>query len=342
VQKNVILVEALLHESALDILRYTSTVVNGSAGPDGLALARDNRATAAIISAKWKFDGITMDSVPTLLVIGRPGIGVDNIDIDQASMRGIVVVNTPDGPTISTAEHAVSLLLALAKRHKPGARVLLSGASLQNEPPCIELSGKVLGIIGLGRIGTMVARICTSGLSMRAIAYDPFVSEAHARALGVELRQELDDLLREADFVSLHVPATPSTIGLIDERAFTIMKPTAFLINCSRGAIVNAAALTAALQSRAIAGAGLDVYDPEPPSPSDPLFRLEEVVATPHSAFYTDDCRRRMGVSVAQQVLATLDGVRPDNMVNPDVWDSSARRVRIARATESAGGTDAS
>lgn len=333
-KESTVLVEALLHEEALGELEGTVRVIRSSAGSEAVRLAREASVVAAIIGARWQMDAEIMDKLPTLLAIGRPGIGVDNVDIHEATLRGITVVNTPDGPTTSTAEHAVSLLLALAKHHKAGARVLATRGSLQAEAASIELSGKVLGIIGLGRIGSAVARICHQGLSMRVIAYDPYVSRATADSLAVELLPELDDLLPLADFISLHAPATPSTVGLICERTLALVKPTAYVVNCSRGSLVDEIALAAAISSGRIAGAGIDVFNPEPPEPANPLLAMEEVVATPHSAFYTDDCRRKMGYAVTEEILSVLNGVRPANMVNPQVWESAARHQRAIAAAK--------
>ena len=286
------------------------------------------RAQAAIIGSGWQFTGDVLDRIPSLLAIGRPGIGVDNIDLEAATDRGVAVVNAPDGPTASTAEQAVGLLLALAKRHRPAWRLLTTGGSPFDEPKLLELEGKTLGLVGLGRVGGRVARICGQGLGMRVIAYDPYVSTERACDLGVTLCPTLAELLRTSDVVSLHLPSSKRTRHVINAETLALMKPSALLVNCARGAIVDEAALVDALRSGRLAGAGLDVFDPEPPSPSHPLFGLENVIATPHSTGFTEDALRKMGVAVAEGILDVLNGKRPANLVNPEVWDSPARRVR--------------
>jgi D-3-phosphoglycerate dehydrogenase len=270
-----------------------------------------------------------MDQMPTLVVIARPGIGVDNVDQPAATERGVVVVNTPDAPTVSTAEQTVSLLLALAKRHKPAARILATQGNIFAEPTLVEVKGKVLGLLGIGRIGSTVAQICGHGLGMKVIAFDPFVSPERAAALGVSLRPSMSDVLREADFVSLHLPLTKESRGLINAQALAQMKPTAYLLNCARGPIVDEPALIAALQAGKLAGAGLDVFDPEPPAADNPLLAMENVAATPHSSGFSDGCQLKMGLALAEEIIDALNGKHPANLVNPKVWDSPARLLRL-------------
>ncbi len=310
-----VLVEAWLHPAARKRLEEGSRVVGRTsalAGDSALRL----QIQGAIVSARWKVDGSVMDEYPALLVIARTGVGVDSVDLQAATTRGVAVVNTPDAPSLSTAEHAVSLMLALAKRHPAFGRIVRSGGSLQNQPPAMELMGKVVGLVGLGRVGTAAARICQQGFGMKVLAFDPFLARERATSLNITLCDNLDDLLRESDFVSLHLPATQQTRHLIDSHALAKMKPGAYLVNCSRGSLVDEAALREALQSGRLAGAGLDVFEPEPPSPTNPLLSMEQVVATPHSASYTDDARRNMGLAAVDQVLAVLGGRKPDNLVN--------------------------
>jgi D-3-phosphoglycerate dehydrogenase len=288
---------------------------------------------AAIIGPTWRFTGDLLDQLSNLLVIGRPGIGVDNIDLEAATERGVAVVNTPDGPTISTAEHAVSLLLALAKRHKPASRLLTEGGSFIDEPKLLEVCGMTLGLVGLGRVGKRVARICSQGLGMKVVAFDPYVRAEQAVELGVTLYSDLFEVLRMSDFVSLHCPPSKETKGMIDAKAFAAMKPTAFIINCARSSILDETALIAALQAGRIAGAGMDVFDPEPPDRNHPLLHMQNVVATPHTAGFTEGALRAMGMGVAEEVLAVLRGVRPANLVNPAVWEApNRRRIQVLKA----------
>ena len=327
-----IVLSTILLKVGLDLLQDQCEVVRCTPGAIGVAAAQDVNAQAAIVGNEWRFSAEVLDQIPSLLVIGRPGIGVDNIDLEAATSRGVAVVNTPDSPTVSTAEQTVSLLLALVKRHKPAARLLATGGDVLAEPMLITLPGKVLGLVGLGRIGGTVAKICRQGLDMKVIAYDPYISADRAAAIGVSLCATLPELLRSADFVSLHLPLTNTTRHLINSEALALLKPTAFLINCARGPIVDEAALIEALRSGRLTGAGLDVFDPEPPSPANPLLALENVVATPHSSGFTEDHLYKSSVAVAEQVLAVLRGMRPDNLVNPDIWDSPARQRRAGIA----------
>ena len=285
-------------------------------------------AIGAIVGAKWQVTDKVLDRVPSLQVIGRPGIGVDNVDIDAATERGVAVVNTPDAPTVSTSEQTVSLILALAKRHRPALRLLMTQTSPQTEANLIELRGKVLGLVGLGRIGGEVARICRLGLGMNVIAYDPYVAPERFADLGVIMCSTLDDVLGGADFVSLHLPPTNESRGMINTETLATMKPSAFLINCARGGLVDEAALTEALRAGKIAGAGLDVFDPEPPSPSNPLLAMENVVATPHSSGFTPECLKNMAEQTAVEILDFVQGKRPANLVIPQVWDSRAMKQR--------------
>jgi D-3-phosphoglycerate dehydrogenase len=318
-----------LHQEGFDLLTKQCEILKVSSGAEGIELARKSGAVAAIIGSTWQFNGAVMDQIPSLLIVARPGIGVDNVDLPAATERGVVVVNTPEAPTVSTAEQTVSLLLALAKRHKPATRLLATQGDKFAEPLLIEVQGKVLGLVGLGRIGGTVAHICGQGLGMKVIAFDPLVSPERATSLGVTLYPSMYDVLRAADFVSLHLPLTKETRHTINAEALAVMKPTAFLLNCARGPIVDEAALIAALQAGKLAGAGLDVFDPEPPSPSNPLLHMENVEATPHSSGFSDGCQRKMGLALAEEILDALNGKRPANVVNPKVWDSPARHRRF-------------
>lgn len=190
----------------------------------------------------------------------------------------------------------------------------------------MELEGKVLGLVGLGRIGKKVAQICGSCFGMKIIAFDPYVSSEDATRLNVTMYPALDDVLQISDFVSIHCPPSDSTKGMIDAKAMAAMKPTAYLVNCARGMIVDEPALIEALQIGKIAGAGMDVFDPEPPSSSNPLLSMDNVLATPHTAGYTDGCQRKMGLGVARQILDIISNVRPENLVNPEVWNAPKRR----------------
>lgn len=282
-------------------------------------------AQAILASSLLRYDAALMDACPHLRLIARTGIGVDNIDLDAATARGVIVTNTPDGPTESTAEHTVAMLLALAKRLKQGNDNLAAGKWGPRSGPLMgdEVQGKALGLVGLGRIGRRVAAICRLGLEMRVIAYDPFLSEDQAAALGVTLLP-LDDVIAAADFLSLHTPATPETAGMMNGARLAQMKPGSYLLNLARGALVDEAALLAALDSGHLAGAGLDVFAVEPPAPDNRLRNHPAVIATPHSASVTREGRRRMEEMAMTRLLAFFRGERPADIVNPAAWDRIA------------------
>lgn len=316
--------ERRLADAALARLEAVADVITGG------DMAQLPGVEAVIVSSIPRIDGAFMDRVgPSLKVVARPGIGVDNIDIPAATERGILVINTPEGPTESTAEHAVALLLALSKRVVLGDRQLRGEDIARSELLGTEGRGRTLGVVGFGRIGRRVAEICALGLKMRVLAYDPYADPGLAAALGVELVSDLDELLRQADFVTLHPALTPETYHLIGERELRLMKRGAYLINVSRGAVVDEAALIRVLEEGHLAGAALDVFDPEPPSPDNPLLRMRRVVATPHIGSFTDLGLARMGEGVVDQLLQIFRGERPTHLLNPEAWPG-----RIAAATD--------
>jgi D-3-phosphoglycerate dehydrogenase len=279
-----------------------------------------------ILGVEPMADGAFMDRAgDSLKVISRHGIGVDNVDLPAATERGILVVNTPDAPTESTAEHAVALLLALAKQVAAGDRNLRGTASTpHNQLQGTEVRGRTLGVIGFGRIGRRVAEICRQGLQMRIVAFDPYINRSQAEAMDVVVADSLGVLLDQADFVTLHPAFTPETRHLIGSPELQRMKSTAFLINVSRGPVVDEIALTETLESGQLAGAAMDVFDPEPPSPDNPLFQMPNVVATPHVSSFTDLGREAMSQGAVEQLLQVLRGERPPSLVNPEAWPGRA------------------
>jgi D-3-phosphoglycerate dehydrogenase len=255
-----------------------------------------------------------IDAARRLRVIGRAGIGVDNIDVAAATRRGIAVMNTPGGNNVTTAEHAISMLLALTRSIPQATASLKSGKWEKSKLIGSEICGKVLGIIGMGNIGRLVAERA-QGLKMKVVAADPFLTEEKAQQLGVEL-VELDALLRRADFVSIHTPLLPETRNLIDAAALAKMKPTARLINCARGGIVDEAALAAALRDKRLAGAALDVFEQEPPPSDHPLLQLDNVVCTPHLGAATAEAQVAVSVAIAEQIVDFLVHNVTRNAVN--------------------------
>ncbi len=283
-------------------------------GTDRAALlAALSDAHAILIRSATNVDAEAIAAAPVLKVIARAGVGLDNVDIKAATAAGVMVVNAPTSNIISAAELTVGHILSLA-RHIPAAHAsLAAGTWKRSAYTGVELFEKTVGIIGLGRIGALItARLQAFG--MNVVAYDPYVTSARAQQLGVTLLT-LDELLEQADFISIHMPKTPETTGMISTDQFALMKPTAFIVNVARGGLVDEAALYTALKSRRIAGAGLDVFVAEPPTGS-PLLELENVVLTPHLGASTDEAQEKAGVSVARSVRLALDGELVPDAVN--------------------------
>ena len=283
-----------------------------------------DRYDGIVIRSATKLTRELIDSATRLKVIGRAGVGVDNVDVDAATRRGIVVANAPESTVVSAAEQTIGLIVALA-RNIPQAHAALKGGRWERSRwSGVELAGKTLGLIGFGRIGQQVARRAI-GLGMTALAYDPFVGSERFRELGVERAETLDELLGTAEIVTLHSPLTDETRSLIDRDTIARMRDGARLVNAARGALVDEQALIAALESGKLAGAALDVFSAEPYE--GPLLELDQVVVTPHLAASTDEAQDRAGVIVAEQVVAALDGAIVSNAVNIPVVDQADLEV---------------
>ncbi len=280
---------------------------------------------ALIVRSATKADAELIERAEALKVIGRAGIGLDNVDVDAATRQGIVVVNAPQSNVISAAEHAMALLLAQA-RNVPAASAALRGGTWDRARfQGVELHSKTLAILGLGRIGTLVAQRALA-FGMNVIASDPYVSAQRAAQMGVEL-VAVDDALRRADFVTVHLPMTPETEGLIGAEQLAMMKPDARIINTARGGIVDEDALAAALRDGTIAGAALDVFAEEPAT-SSPLFELDNVVVTPHLGASTAEAQDKAGSTIADQVLLALRGDLAQYAVNVDAGREIADAIR--------------
>jgi D-3-phosphoglycerate dehydrogenase len=264
------------------------------------------------------------------MVIGRYGVGVDNIPVALATELGIVVANVPDFCVNEVADHAMALLLACARRLMPFTSETRSGVwSLEHAPGLPRLSEQTLGIVGFGRIArALVPR--ARGFGLRVLVYTPRLAAAGAGepAGEVELTASLDELLAASDYVSLHVPATPESTGLIGERELAQMKPNAYLINTSRGALIDEAALATALSEGEIAGAALDVLSREPPPPDESLLRAPNLIVTPHAAFYSDASIHEVQTRAATNVVTVLTGSAPEHVVNPAVLEADCLRMR--------------
>jgi len=303
--------EAPLFDVTLNMLPANVTVL--SADPGGQPVYANAEPVQAIVaSSALRYNDEMFKVLPNLKMIARTGIGVDNVDLQAAQARGIVVCNTPDGPSESTAEHTVAMLLALAKRLKQGNANLAAGNFGPRKGVLIgtEVQGKTLGLLGLGRIGRRVAQICRLAFDMQVIAYDPYVKDEQAAEWGVTMT-DLDSVIAQADFLSLHIPATPETSGLMNDERIAQMKDGAYLLNMARGPLIVPEALLAALESGKLAGAGLDVFDPEPPTADSPLRDHPSIIATPHTASLTLDGRLRMERMAVERMLAFFRGEEP-------------------------------
>ncbi|HEY7764952.1 MAG TPA: phosphoglycerate dehydrogenase [Aestuariivirgaceae bacterium] len=284
-------------------------------GFDGLAVRSQTKVTAKLIHA-----------APRLKVIGRAGIGVDNIDLPQATARGIIVMNTPHGNAVTTAEHAIAMMLAVARQLPQADRSTQAGKWEKNRFMGVEILNKTLGIIGCGNIGSVVADR-GRGLRMKVIAFDPFLSDERAKELGVE-KVELDELFRRADFITLHTPLTDKTRNIIDERALATMKRGVHIINCARGGLIVEEALKAALDSGHVAGAALDVFSEEP-AREHPLFGHQSVVCTPHVGASTTEAQEKVAVQIAEQMADYLASGAVTNALNmPSITADEAPRLK--------------
>jgi D-3-phosphoglycerate dehydrogenase len=282
---------------------------------------------AVIVRSASKLTRTALAGADRLRVIGRAGVGVDNIDVAAATERGIAVLNAPSGNTISAAELALALLLALVRRIPAADRSMRAGEWDRKRFSGVELHGKTLGLIGAGRIGSEVARRARA-FGMRVVAYDPYLSEERARELQVR-RTTLDDVLGEADFITLHVPLTDATAGLIGEAAFARMKPGAFLVNAARGGVVDEDALVRALESGRLAGAALDVYAAEPLPADHPIRRLDRVVLTPHLGAATVEAQENVALEIAHAVHdALVDGDLASAVNAPAIGGRELARMR--------------
>jgi D-3-phosphoglycerate dehydrogenase / 2-oxoglutarate reductase len=312
-------------DPVLELLRRETHVV----GP--LDAAEDwqtpfTSSDAIITVVQPQFTGAVMDRASKLRVIGRPGIGVDNVDLPAATARGICVVNTPDAPTQPVVEKVIGWMIMLAHRLHAADRVARAPAwAGRNGLLGNDLQGKTLGLIGCGRVGGRVARIGAVAFGMRVLAFDPHVNPEQARQLKIEWVDRLDPMLPVADFVSVHCPLTPETRGLMGAAQLRAMKPTAYLINSARFPVVDEEALVQALREGWIAGAALDVLPTEPPVPNHPLLQMDNVILAPHIGSFTREGNLRMLTQTAEQVLQVLRGERPPNLVNPEVWERRRR-----------------
>ena len=321
----VVLITEELAPAAIDVLAHDFDVrhVDGTDRPALLGALAE--ADAVIVRSATQIDAEAVAAAPRLKVIARAGIGLDNVEVPAATARGVMVVNAPTSNIVSAAEQAIALLLAVARNTASASAALKAGEWKRSKYTGVEVQGKTVGVVGLGRIGVLFAqRIAAFGT--RLIAYDPYIQPARAAQLGVRL-VGLEELLRESDFISIHLPKTAETVGLIGEKELAIAKPGVRIINAARGGLVDEQALADAIAEGRVGGAGVDVYAKEPCTAS-PLFAFDNVVATPHLGASTAEAQDKAGLAVARSVKLALQGEFVPDAVNVQAGGVVAEDVR--------------
>src|SRR6476620_6736571 len=343
----VVLIAEELAPAALDVLADDFDVrhVDGTDRPALLTALAD--AHAVIVRSATMIDREAGAAAPSLRVVARAGVGLDNVEVPAATARGVMVVNAPTSNIVSAAEQAIALLLTVARHTATASTSLKSGEWKRSKFTGVELQGKTVGVVGLGRIGVLFAQRMAA-FGTRLIAYDPYVQPARAAQLGIRL-VGLDELLRESDFISIHLPRTPETFGLIGEKELAVVKPGVRIINAARGGLVDEQALADAIAEGRVGGAGIDVYSKEPCT-SSPLFAFDNVVATPHLGASTVEAQDKAGLAVARSVKLALQGefvpdavnVQAGGVVDEDVRPLLALAEKLGRVfTAVAGGVAA-
>lgn len=308
-----------IHDDAVAYLKEHFEVVQGTS-TEASEIIRQAQGCAGILIRSAKITAEIMDAIPTLKVIAKHGMGVDNIDVAHATEKGVLVVNAPYSNMNAVAEHIVTLLLALSKRIVRMDRLTREGQFTQrNIYKTTELKNATVGIIGMGKISRLVVKKL-SGFEMRIIASDPFVKQEDVGELPVTM-VSTEEVYRTADFVIVHTSLFPSTFHLVGAEQFQMMKPTAYIINAARGPIIDEAAMIEALKTGGIAGAGLDVFEQEPPAPDNPLFKMDNVIVSPHNAALCDGALRVMAMDSAQGITEYLTGQAVSYPVNREVLE---------------------
>ena len=287
--------------------------------PDGEQVQFDEHmkdAEAVLLSTAYQMTGEVIAKAGKLKVISRTGVGVDNVDVKAATAKGVLVLNTPEANSISVAEHTLALIVAVSKQLVMYDSELRAGNfKIRRTNKSKDIDGKTLGLIGCGRIGRFTAEKCKAAFNMQIIGYDPYIKELP----GITLYEDIEEVFKRADYISLHIPLTEETRGLVGEKLLSLMKPSACIINTARGGIIDEMALAQALKEERIAGAALDVLESEPPKEDNPLLPLKNVILTPHSAALTKECSARVAHEAALGISEYLKGNTPKFVFNKEL-----------------------
>ena len=311
--KKVILTKKISDEN-MKILSDKAEIISVPEGDIDMLRHEIKDAHAILLSTAFKLDREMIQLAKNLKVISRTGVGVDNVDVSEATKNDIMVLNTPGANSISVAEHTLALIMALSKQLVSYDRETRKGNfDIRRSNLAVDLEGKTLGLIGCGRIGRMVADKCRHALEMKVIGYDPFIS---SEINGIALKDNIEDVFKEADYISIHIPLLDSSRNLVNSKLLDLMKPTAFIINTSRGGIIDEDALEKKLKEKGIKGAALDVFAEEPLIKSSPLLELENLIVTPHSAALTKECSARVAREAVYGIVDYLEGKEPQFVYN--------------------------
>ena len=328
----VVLVGGIYHAEADQLLRANADVMAlDRPSPAQIAAALVD-ADGAIVRYPYRIDESVLGGAKRLVAVASSGRGTDSIDVPACTRHGVLVANNPGFGTVPVSEHAIALLLALSRRLVEGGKAIRAGGAWdkRTDLDVLDLYGRTLGIVGLGLIGSEMARKCIAAFSLNVLAYDPYVPAAKAEALGATMLTDLDELLERSDFVSMHCELNDGSRGMIGEAQLRRMRAHAFLVNTSRGKVVQQKALEKALAERWIAGAALDVFEDEPLANPSTLLQFDNLLLTPHVAGLSGDALRALANSAVTQLLQALSGERPKNVVNPPAWDAAMARRAAA------------
>jgi D-3-phosphoglycerate dehydrogenase / 2-oxoglutarate reductase len=318
-----VLVTDIVDKKGLDILRKEAEVIYLPELPGSTFLGEVGQVHAILVRGVIKINREAIEKGKNLLIVAKHGVGVDNIDIPAATEKGIVVTNTPAANSESVAELTLGLMLSISRNICAADRLLRLGKLGKRENfSGVELQGKTLGVIGMGRIGTELARKCNIALDMPVVCLDPYMTGERAEKLGYKKVEKLGDLLGQSDFVCICTPLTKETTNLIGAKELALMKPTSFLMNSARGGIVDESALYNCLKQKKIAGAAFDAFVVEPPVADNPLLSLDNFVATPHLGGITKEAMIRMATTGAEEILRVFKGQRPLYPLNPEIYKS--------------------